>query len=390
VDWLRVLATLIVFAYHCARPFDTMEPWHIKNRQLTDVLSVPMVLGSQFMMPLFFILSGISTYYALGSRPASAFLRRRVVRLVVPLVTVGWFLLCPPQVYIEAVTAQGYHAPPFQGTFWQFLPHYFEGHYGRGGYFALTGMHLWYLLWLMGFSLLALPIFLYLRSGSGKRLVTALADVLERPGAIFLLALPLLLPELLLAPGSFFLSWREGGWALGTHLVMFVIGFLLVSDGRLRPSLQRQRWVALGLAVITLFPLTNWAPQMGDLPFGSLQHAVQWGLRTINGWLWLAAILGFGSLHLNFAHATLAYAGQAVLPFYILHQTVIVMLGYAIRDWPLGLLPKYLLLLGSAFAICISLYEFVIRRSNRLRFLFGMGQALAVSQLQGEVGEDGS
>jgi len=180
------------------------------------------------------------------------------------------------------------------------------------------------------------------------------------------------LPEVLLPISDLFLSWREGGWALGTHWIVFLIGFLLASDERLRPAVQRQRWLALGLAIVSLFPLARWAPQMGDLAFGSQQYIVQWGLRTINGWWWLMAILGFGSLHLNFAHPFLAIAGPAVLPFYMLHQTVIVMLAYAMRDWPLGIFPKYPLLVAVAFAICISLYQFVIRRHNGLRFLFGM------------------
>jgi glucan biosynthesis protein C len=377
VDWLRILATLLVFVYHCTRPFDSMEPWHIKNNQLTDALVVPNAIGAQFMMPLFFVLSGISTRLALGSHAVSEFLRRRLLRLGLPVVTLGWFVLAPPQVYIEAVTAQGYNAPPFQGTFWQFLPHYFQGRYGLGGYFALVPIHLWYLFWLLAFTLLSLPVLHWLRSTGGQRATTALADVLARPGALLLLGLPMLLPEVLLPDSGLFLSWHEGGWALGTHWIVFLIGFVLASDARLRPAMQSQRWVALGLAVLTLVPLAMWAPQIGDLEFGSADYVLQWGLRTINGWWWLLAVLGFGSLHLNVVHPALGVLGPAVLPFYMLHQTVIVMLGYAMRDWPLAILPKYLLLVAAAFTICASLYALVIRRSKWLRVLFGMGPASA-------------
>ena len=377
VDWLRILATLVVFVYHCWRPFDNMEPWHVKNSELTDALMVPMALGSQFLMPLFFVLSGISTRLALGSHAVGRFLQRRLVRLGVPIVVLGWFVLSPPQVYIEAVTAQNYNAPPFQGTFWQFLPRYFQGRYGAGGYFALIPVHLWYLFWLLAFTLLSMPLFLWLRSERGQRATSALADVLARPGALLLLGLPMLLPELLLAPSGLFLTWVEGAWRLGTHWVVFLIGFLLASDERLRPAVQSHRWLALGLAVLSLVPLVGWAPQMGDLAFGSAQYNLQWGLRTINGWWWLLAVLGFGSLHLNFAHPALGVLGLAVLPFYMLHQPVIVMLGYAMRDWPLAILPKYLLLVAAAFTICASLYALVIRRSKWLRFLFGMDLASA-------------
>jgi peptidoglycan/LPS O-acetylase OafA/YrhL len=372
VDWLRILATLLVFIYHCARPFNT-EGWHVKNNQLTDALMIPMALGGQFLMPLFFVLSGISTRLALGSHAVVEFLRRRLVRLGVPIAVLGWFVLSPPQVYIEAVTAQNYNAPPFPGTFWQFLPHYFQGRYGTGGYFAVIPVHLWYLFWLLAFTVLSMPGFMWLRSERGQKVTRALASVLVRPGALLLLGLPMLLPELLLAPSGLFLTWVEGAWRLGTHWVVFWIGFLLASDVRLRPAVQSQRWLALGLAVLSLVPLVGWAPQMGDLAFGSTQYSLQWGLRTINGWWWLLAVLGFGSLHLNVYHPALRVLGPAVLPFYMLHQPAIVMLAYALRDWPLAILPKYLLLVTVAFALCVALYALVIRRSRVLRFLFGMG-----------------
>jgi glucan biosynthesis protein C len=202
--------------------------------------------------------------------------------------------------------------------------------------------------------------------------VGTLAAWMAKPGILLFLGLPMVLPELLLAPSLLFLSWEEAGWKLGTHAIVLLIGFLLASDARFRPALQKHRWVALALAVGTLVPLAMWAPQMGDLAFGSLTRAAQYGLRTINGWWWLVAILGFGSLHLNVAKPALAYIGPAVLPFYMLHQPVIVLLGYAIRDWPIGILPKYLLVLFSVLAICAALYEFLIRRHKVLRFLFGM------------------
>ncbi len=163
VDWLRIVSTGLIFIYHTARFFDNMEPWHIKNNLRVEALTYPMALGSQFMMPLFFILSGISTRFALGSKPAREFAWKRFLRLGVPVITLGWFVLSPLQIYIEATTGQGYNAPPFTGSFWQFIPRYFTPFYGQGGYFSWTGVHLWYLTWLLIFSVVALPLFLWLR-----------------------------------------------------------------------------------------------------------------------------------------------------------------------------------------------------------------------------------
>ena len=66
------------------------------------------------------------------------------------------------------------------------------------------------------------------------------------------------------------------------------------------------------------------------------------------------------------------YANEAVLPFYILHQTVVLALAIFIVRWaiPDGL--KFILILTGSFVIVLGLYEFLVRRSNLLRSLFGM------------------
>ena len=69
------------------------------------------------------------------------------------------------------------------------------------------------------------------------------------------------------------------------------------------------------------------------------------------------------------------YASEASLPFYMLHQTVIVSIGFFIGDWNLSILVKYPLLILVAFTMIMALYELLIRRINGLRILFGMKPA---------------
>jgi peptidoglycan/LPS O-acetylase OafA/YrhL len=75
---------------------------------------------------------------------------------------------------------------------------------------------------------------------------------------------------------------------------------------------------------------------------------------------------------LNVNTPFLKYANEAVLPFYILHQTVIVTLGYFVVEWALHDLLKFIIILGVSFLIVMVLYEFLVQRINALRFLFGM------------------
>jgi hypothetical protein len=95
-------------------------------------------------------------------------------------------------------------------------------------------------------------------------------------------------------------------------------------------------------------------------------------LTAAASWCWLLAIFGFGSKYFTFNNGILKYANEAVLSFYILHQTVIVIFGFCIRDWELGVATKYIVLSPMSFLMIILVYEFLIRRNKMMRFLFGM------------------
>jgi glucans biosynthesis protein C len=61
-----------------------------------------------------------------------------------------------------------------------------------------------------------------------------------------------------------------------------------------------------------------------------------------------------------------------VLPFYILHQPVILLIGYFVVQLALPILVKYLIITPLAFGITIGLYEYCIRRVDLMRRLFGL------------------
>jgi hypothetical protein len=318
---------------------------------------------AQWLMPLFFVLSGISSYYALGYLSGRKYLSGRVKRLVVPLVF-GTFTHISLQVYIERLTQGG-----FSGSFFAFYPHYFDGFYVFDGNFAWMGLHLWYLEMLFLFSLLTLPLFLWMRSGTGDRATAGIANTLTRPGAIFLLAIPLGVVELLVNLDPDGVGVRPfGGWALFPHLVVFVSGYLLATDSRFRPTIESHRIAALTLAILSTVAGYFLLEIAGFSPYG---YAFSF-LRSFNSWCWLIAILGFGSRYLRFDNRVLQYAGEAVLPFYILHQSVIVAIGYFIMGWTANVLLQYLFLTTTSFAAIMAIYELCVRRFNPMRFLFGM------------------
>jgi hypothetical protein len=95
-------------------------------------------------------------------------------------------------------------------------------------------------------------------------------------------------------------------------------------------------------------------------------------LICLVGWTWLLTVLGFGMQNLNFNTPFLKYANEAVLPFYILHQTVIVILSYFMVSWAIPDWLKFILVLLGSFVVVMLIYEYLVRRHNVLRFLFGM------------------
>ena len=132
------------------------------------------------MMPLLFAVSGARTFYAPRRRGGVEFLKDHTLRLLVPLL-VGIFTHVAWQVYLDRVT---HHR--FTGSFWQFCPHYFDGWFEYGGNFAWMGLHLWYLELLFVFSIVFLPLFLWLRRGAGRDVLACLGDRLATPGAVYL------------------------------------------------------------------------------------------------------------------------------------------------------------------------------------------------------------
>ena len=371
-DRLRVVAICCIFAYHAARPFDDFEPWHIKHDPVSGWFTYPMAVGAQFAMPLFWVLSGIATWTALARHRPGEFLRRRLVRLLVPLVTVGWFLLCPPQVYIEATTDQNYLAPAFEGTFDEFLPAYVSGGlYGAGGWFPLTGLHLWYLWYLALFTASLMPLWVWLHDGGGRRLVDRLASLSGRWWLLPALGLPLLAPELLLSESFPFLGRYLGGWRIGTYWLLLLLGSVLGADPRFVAGAVRHRRLWFALAGVTTVPLLAWAPTMTGLPPYTPVHALEWGLRTANGWLFVLALIGYAG-HISRPPGRLLVASASLaLPFYVVHQTPIVLAAWAVGSWRLPVAVAFPLVLVPAFLVTVAAC-LLIRRVRALRFLFGL------------------
>ncbi len=156
LDWFRVLAILAVFLHHCGKIFDYRETG-LYNIETSFAPTLHREFNALWMMPLFFVISGAAIYFSLKSRTASGFIKERILRIALPLVLIGTFVINPPQVYILRL----FHGQ-FSGGLFQWYPHFFDGLRVTGGNFIPLGLgtHLWYLMDLFLFSLMLLPLFM--------------------------------------------------------------------------------------------------------------------------------------------------------------------------------------------------------------------------------------
>ncbi len=361
IDWLRVLAVLLLFPFHTARIFDTFDTWYVKNETLSEALTYFIFYVHPWHMPLLFLLAGASTWFALSYRSAGQYTKERFIRLLIPFIF-GLLVIVPPQSYLGLLGHTGY-----SGSYFEWYPNFFSiNSTDMDGYFlgGFTPAHLWFIAFLFIFSLLALPLFLYLRRrDSGKRLTGWLAAFCSLPGAILLLAIPLWVTYRLI---DFYPSPLY-------FIAYFILGYLLVADSRFEKAINRHKAVALVIGpvlflFVAYFQVTGWPDGVPSWAW-PLIDAYTVGFAP---WFFVIAILGYGRRFLTSSNKFLKYTGQASYPAYILHQTIIVIIGFYVVQWQAGILVKYSTILVLSVIATTLIYDLLVRRTNVTRFLFGM------------------
>jgi hypothetical protein len=140
--------------------------------------------------------------------------------------------------------------------------------------------------------------------------------------------------------------------------VFILDGYVLASDRRFGRAMRRHRKSA-PLGGIVTFSVVGALVLASGRDIGHMLVAydstslVMRASKALSGWLWVVAILGFadgsgkhrpatmGRSHSALTDRVGAYLSEAVLPVYVLHQTVIVLLAFYIVEWPVITLLKY-------------------------------------------------
>ncbi|MBO9633661.1 MAG: acyltransferase family protein [Chitinophagaceae bacterium] len=363
LDWLRILAILGVLFFHSAMPYVAEWGWHLKNNQTSNLLLEFNFWLSRFRMPLLFFISGTVTWFMLQKRSSTGFIGLRFRRLFIPLVA-GIFIVVPPQVYLERAHNG------FTGSFWDFYPSIFRFEPYPNGNFSWH--HLWFIAYLFVYDLMFAPFFSWMVRNRDRAALSSLFNRIAAGQWVYLLMLPGVLIFTFLVryfPATndlvhdycFFFYW----------LFFLLVGFICICYPALMDSLERNRRLSLGLAFASILFINYW--RWNDLD-NDIHNRLYTAVYPSMAYLWVFTLVGYGKRYLNRPHRILNYLNQMVYPFYILHQTIIVILTFYVMRTTDTILMKYLFTVLLTFFISIILIHVCIRPFALSRWLFGMKQ----------------
>ena len=228
--------------------------------------------------------------------------------------------------------------------------------------------------WAFFLLFLTLPICLWLNRESGKAWTFRLAGFCQRRGAILIFALPLAALRLVLH--RFFPE--EHSWADFFVLMGFYLyGYILFSNQEFLQVIRRDWWLYLVLGIAAI-AARDWPRSPIWLAGGLINHPsifainLFWLLVSIDGWCMVLFFLYVGMRFLDFTNRYLEYGREAILPFFVFHQPVIIIVGFFVVQWAASLWVKLPVVVLGSFVVTLGIYELLVRRVNPLRQAFGM------------------
>ena len=374
IDALRAIAFLLLILYHLAMFYVADWEWHVKSSHLAEWLQWPMLFVNRWRMDLIFLISGIAAAFLIKPDQILTFVRSRTWRLMLPLIF-GMVVIVPIQPY-----AQGVSNGLVEPGFWHFLAEYYSGKTWPKDAFdgwehGYTWNHLWYLAYLWVYTLALALLAKLLASPFGKKL-TGLFTGLRGPALLILPALPLIFYTLMLQErfpenGDFIHDWYRNA----VYFTVFLYGYVIARNEGFWVEVLRLRRISLTSALLIFVPYVGMAMLLPDDIPDWLQTLI-WCLRNFYIWTMLLAILGWAHALLNRPFRWLPWANESVYPWYVLHQSLIVGLGFWLSQYKFGPFSEPLFLLIGTIAGCWFISE-MVKRIPLLRPFFGLKKYLA-------------
>lgn len=338
IDWVRVIAIGLLLIYHVAIGF---QRWgimiaFIANDRPWDSLWTPMAMLNIWRIPLLFFVSGMGVYFAIQNRNWKELFRERASRILLPY-GVGIFLIVPIHLYL-----------------WQNYYHFDIAYNPNPG-------HLWFLGNIFLYVVILSPVFFYLKNNADGKVVMFIKRLFSTPFGLLLPVAAFIAEAWLVNPMPYELyamTWH--GFFLGLLAFLFGFCFVLSGDGFWN-MMMKWRWLFVaGAALLFAYRLNQF------------QMRVPTYLLVTESELWIFSVLSFAYRYLNRPSKALEYLSQAAYPVYILHMIFLYLGSLLIFKLNIAVPIQFILVLCFTALGCFLTYEFLIRRVNVIRPLFGL------------------
>ncbi|WP_430408488.1 acyltransferase family protein [Kordia sp.] len=356
LDWLRVIAILAVYFHHVGMPFNG-DNFHIMNNESSKLLDDIMVFFEQFRLPLLFLISGTGTIFAFSKRTWIQFVKERAIRLLIPLVF-GVLIIVPPQTYFEN-----------RAAYTSYLDIYKSADFGVN--------HLWFIENLFWMSLILIPFIVFLKSSKSNRLIELFQRFTSKKLGLFLIVIPLIF--ILIVSKTYFPDDSKSLLNLSSTLYygfFLIIGMLFASAALTWTHLKQYRKLNFVLFLVSSIIFYTYYLMPHELLVPYLSKNILWNLWYVVcclvGWTFVITLLGYAQIWFNKKSTLVQKLNEAIYPFYILHQTILVVFAYYIIQLDANIAVKIILLLITSFPVIVLIYRYLIYPFTLMRVLFGM------------------
>ncbi len=369
LDWLRVGAFGLLIFFHIGMFYSPWE-WEVKSPRIVPEVLLGIEWSAPWRLLLLFVLAGAATrFMCRRQQPAELFVTRSLYLL--PPLFFAVLLIIPPQSYFRAVEQFGY-----SGGLWRLWLRYlaFDRGICRDGACLVmpNWNHMWFVAYLWVYTTALLLV---------QRFAPAALQALSRGAAPllrgrFLLVVPALGLGLAHIGLAHFFPERHDfvhDWYMHAVFVSgFLFGFLFGTDEAVARRAERLRWLALAVAIVSYAARTTYTWHYRDgLPIDMDLKVAMAMVYGFEQWAWVIAALGLAHRHLaQRGGPLLRYLNNGVFPFYVVHQTVIVVAAHELARLRLPLGVEALLLVAISIAGCLAAVE-LVRRLPVLHLWFG-------------------
>ncbi len=301
IDNLRWMCVFLLIPYHAAMSYNIWgENFYIYYEPSKPIAAV-VLLCSPWLMPLMFLLAGVSARFSLKKRGYKGFIKERFIKLGIVFV-LGVLLINPVLSYFADVTKNAYSDGYF--NHYKVFFSRITDLTGYDGGFAIA--HLWFILTLIIISLEACVVIKLVEVVPVKK-----RNVLSSICFILLI---------LAAVATYKIKIIDK--PMHSYLIMFLLGYFFFGNENFIEKLKKLRWVIVPIFLIAdvlnvyLYEYTE-----GYYRLNTVCDYLAYVLGVI-------AIFCLGSLWFDFRNDVTAFFAEISYVYYIIHFPILVFFQY--------------------------------------------------------------